>query len=133
MTDTLFDDDAGCAVEIPTVGSGLEDWLPPAQLATLERLFKMQALLDVNAARLEQVTKWGHSDESDANEPVWQQAKKAHGRIHDAVDILRSSNPDAKDRLTTARAKLVKGLALGLAAIDRIDAAIAAQQKQGGF
>lgn len=101
----------------------------PAQYATLERLTKLVALLDVNAARIEQVTKWQYTDESDANEPIWWHAKKAAQRVSDGVDILRSTNPaNPADRLAAARKKLVKGLALGLAAIDRIDA-VTAQQK----
>jgi len=101
----------------------------PAQYATLERLTKLVALLDVNTARIEQVTKWQHTDESDANEPIWWHAKKAAQRVSDGVDILRSTNPaNPPDRLAAARKKLVKGLALGLAAIDRIDAVTALQK-----
>lgn len=125
MTDTdLFEETA------PDTAPEADAVFTPAQVATLERLLKLTALLDVNAARIEQVTKWSHTDESDANEPIWWHAKKGHERIHDAIEILRSSDPDAIDRLTSARRKLVKGLALGLTAIDRIDAALAAIEKE---
>lgn len=97
----------------------------PAQYATLERLLKMVALLDVNAARIEQVTKWQYTDESDANEPIWWHARKGGERIDAAVEQLRMGG---KDGLAIARKQLVKGLALGLAAIDRIDAVTAKQE-----
>ncbi len=102
----------------------------PAQYATLERLTKLIALLDVNAARIEQVTKWRHTDESDANEPIWWHAKKGGERIDAAIEQLRLGG---KDGLAIARKQLVKGLALGLAAIDRIDAVLAATTKEGSI
>lgn len=100
----------------------------PEQCATLARLGSLKALLAVNAVRLEQVTKWGHTDESDADQPVWWHAKQGEARIHDAVELLRSGNAD---RFITAYTKLLKGLALGLTALDRIDAVITAQHKKG--
>lgn len=135
MTDQLLTDiDAPAAAtgDEPQGQPGDDLQIPPftpEQYATLQRLGQLTALLDVNAARIEQVTKWGYTDESDANEPIWWHAKKAVQRVGDAVDILRSTNPaNPADRLTAARKKLVKGLALGLAAIDRIDAVTAKQK-----
>lgn len=122
----LFDDADAAELQQPELYDNAGS--PPytaEQHATLKRLGSLKAVLAVNAVRLEQVTKWGHTDESDADQPVWWHAKQAEARIHDAVEILRTGDPD---RFTTAHKKLLKGLALGLTALDRIDAVIAAQQ-----
>jgi hypothetical protein len=123
MSETLF-----TKIEAPDAdGDDFEGalHLTREQYLTLERLTKLKALLAVNEVRVEQVTKWGHTDESDAQEPVYWHAKKAAERIHDSIDILRNAQHcivDKRQRLQSARTKLLKGLALGLTAIDRIDA-----------
>ena len=96
----------------------------PEQAATLQRLKVGVAISDIHQARIEQVTHFGHTDETDANEPIFYHATAAVNRMNDAIDVLRAAdptNPKALDRLQTARRKLVKALALGLTAIDRID------------
>lgn len=132
MSDGLFTD-----IDAPDADGDAIEGLPaftPEQYATLERLTGLRALLAVNEVRIEQVTKWGHTDESDADQPIFWHAKKAQERIGDAVDILRHAGPDSVDkrqRIANARTKLLKGLALGLTAIDRLDAILDQLQKEG--
>ena len=89
------------------------------QQATLDRtLADPRALLDIHAARIEQVTKWGHSDKSDADKKTAHHALKGAQWANDAADILRSNDAD---RNATARRRLIKAAALIWAEIDRID------------
>jgi hypothetical protein len=126
MSEGLFTD-----IEAPDADGDAIEGLPaftPEQYATLERLTRLQALLAVNEVRLEQVTKWGHTDESDANQPIWWHAREANARLSAAIDYLRMGG---KDAIPTARKQLLKGLALGLTAIDRLDAILDQLKKEG--
>lgn len=102
------------------------------QRRTLDRLMAHPtALLTVNALRIEQVTKHGHSDESDmALESVRSLPRAARDRIDSALEHLHG-NYHTTESLTIARKQLAKGLAIGLAAIDRIDGELKAIRHDG--
>jgi hypothetical protein len=90
----------------------------PEQQATLNRLAAIPpSMLDAHAARLEQVTKFGHSDDADALEPIDYFARKARDYACDAIDHARRGSGD----IAITRLKLVKVAALALAGIDRLD------------
>lgn len=97
------------------------DDLNSAQRATLERLMLCpDALLFVNALRIDQVRKHGHSDESDLElESVRSLPRAARDRIDSALDHLQG-NHHTTESLATARRQIAKACAIALAAFDRI-------------
>ncbi len=99
----------------------VQDMTPEGE-KTLLRLFrKPTALQDVLNARLEQIQRWGHSDEADAMLPVTELPRLARDRVLAASEQLALRG---RDGLPIARDQLVKAGALILASIDRIDMAL---------
>lgn len=108
----LFD---GTPAAPPSVKS--RDEFNSAQAATLDRLMTNPvALLHVNALRIEQVTKHGHSDETDAEERLDKMIARGRDRMNDAFDFARSG--PANHQL--AHRKLAIAAAIALAAMDWI-------------
>lgn len=90
----------------------------------------VQRVLDV---RLSQIVEHGHDAEHDAMLPIGYLPRKAHERILAAIEVL--DGREDGERLARAQRALSVGLAIGLAALDRIGTAIEAgeakKQKQG--
>ncbi len=80
----------------------------------------LPGLIDILAERRRQIAEFGHDAEEDALLPIDHLARKAQGRVSDAIDRLRGLC--APQDLTIARRKLVIAAALILAQLDRIDA-----------
>lgn len=111
-TGDLFD---GTSAAPPRVKS--RDELNSAQAASRDRLMTNPvALLHVNALRIEQVTKHGHSDETDAEERLDKMIARGRDRMNDAIDFARSG--PANHQL--AHRKLAIAAAIALAAMDWI-------------
>lgn len=130
MTDGLFEEPELPATEPPAdIGADMAMLdLTSEQWATFQRLARdPRALLDCNKARLEQVTRFKHSDESDALEPLDWFARKARDYCGDAIDHARRGGDP--EQLRIARLKLVKAGALILAGIDRLDMVLDRQQE----
>lgn len=87
----------------------------------------MQATIDM---RIEQIVRHGHDSEHDAMLPIDRLARDAAGRFAAAVDHM--SGAGERRDLAAARRVLVRAAAIGLAAIDRIDMAIAVEAKKQG-
>lgn len=111
----------------PLDGGGVPDFTP-AQYATLVRLTQLKALLAVNKVRIEQVTLHGHTDESDADEPIFTMLKAARQRIDMALDRLTLGRTDQAENIAYAQRYTIKAAALLLAQIDRFDVIL---EKQG--
>ena len=93
--------------------------LNSAQQATLDRLMRHPAaLLDVNKLRMEQVTKHGHSDESDAEERLINMIGRSRERLTHAMEYCGRSEATNFDYI---RRKLAISAALSMAAMDWID------------
>ena len=101
----------------------------PAQYATLERLTQLKALIAVNKVRIEQCTLHGHTDESDADEPIFTMLRGARNRIDGALERLTLGRDDQTQNIEYARRYTVKAAALLLAQIDRFDAILAQSGK----
>lgn len=120
-TADLFD---GTPAAPPRVKSRNE--LNSAQQATFDRLVANPvALLEVNVRRIEQVTKHGHSDESDAEMSFVQMLRHTRERLDDAIEFAQNARSCA-DRarrngyLVTARGKIAIAAAMALANMDRL-------------
>lgn len=95
------------------------DELNSAQQATFDRLVAHPvALQDVSALRFEQVTKHGHSDESDAEERLIHMIGRARERLTHAMEFAGNNEASHFDYI---RRKLAISAALSMAAIDWID------------
>jgi hypothetical protein len=93
--------------------------LNSAQQATLDRLMRHPAsLLDINKLRIEQVTKHGHSDESDAEERLVNMIGRARERLTHAMEYCGGNEANNFDYI---RRKLAISAALSMAAMDWID------------
>jgi hypothetical protein len=93
--------------------------LNSAQQATLDRLMRHPAaLLDVNKLRMEQVTKHGHSDESDAEERLINMIGRSRERLTHAMEYCGRNEATNFDYI---RRKLAISAALSMAAMDWID------------
>lgn len=100
--------------------------LNSTQQATLDRLMTTPtALLEVNARRLEQVTKHGHSDESDAEMSFIQMLRHTRERLDDAIEFAQNARSCAdlerrRNYLDVARKKMAIAAAMALANMDRL-------------
>lgn len=95
------------------------DELNSAQQATLDRLMtRPTALQDVNVLRIEQVTKHGHSDESDADDRLVRMIERGRDRLTHAMEHC---GPNEAKSFEYIRRKLAISAALSMAAIDWID------------
>jgi hypothetical protein len=93
----------------------------PEQQATLDRLARQPtALLLVKAARLEAVTKYGHTDVSDSQRSMLAMPNKARDWIGDANEALRDHRMPEAQRIEVATRKYAKAAALLLSQIDRL-------------
>jgi hypothetical protein len=77
------------------------------------------ALEDVCTARADQISKHGHTPESDAQLPVRQLAAEVHDRAQGVLDEL-TGNP-APDRLAIAYRRMIRTAAVAIAAAERIN------------
>ena len=110
----LFD---GTPAAPPRVKS--RDELNSAQQATFDRLVAQPiALQDVSALRFEQVTKHGHSDESDAEERLIHMIGRARERLTHAMEYAGNNEASHFEYI---RRKLAISAALSMAAMDWID------------
>ncbi|WP_397604995.1 hypothetical protein [Sphingorhabdus sp.] len=91
--------------------------LTPEQQATLDRVLKGEALCRVNTLRIEQITKFGHTDEADANEPVNRLPKFAREEINAALEDLMMPRETG---IPLAYKRMAKAAAMLLAGMDRI-------------
>lgn len=105
----------------------------PEQQATLDRLAREpSALLLVNAARWEAVTKYGHTDASDSQRAMLAMPNKARDWIGDANEALRDTRLSEAERIKAATRKYAKAAALILSQIDRLDFELAALNVESG-
>lgn len=132
MDNPAFDSAANCAADLfdgteaapPRVRERHE--LNSAQQATLDRLMTQPAsLLTVNALRIEQVTKHGHSDESDAVTSIVQMLRHTRERFDDAIEYAQNARSCAdrsrrKACLAAAHRKAAIAAAMALANMDRL-------------
>lgn len=88
------------------------------------------AVKAVLAARLEQIVKNGHDREHDELEPIYKLPRLVREFAAAAVDCIETE-PD-RQNLEVARRRLVRAAAAALAAVDRLDPVIAAQQAKAG-
>lgn len=101
--------------------------LNSAQQGTLDRLMTAPtALLEVNARRLEQVTKHGHSDESDAEMSFVQMLRHTRERLDDAIEFAQQARSCAdperrRNFLVVAHKKTAIAAAMALANMDRLN------------
>lgn len=91
--------------------------LTPEQQATLDRVRKGDAVRLVAQMRLEQITKFGHTDEADANEPVNRLPKFAREEINAALEDLMMPRETG---IPLAYKRMAKAAAMLLAGMDRI-------------
>ena len=125
----LFD---GTASAPPRVKERHE--LNSAQQATLDRLMLTPvALLEVNALRIEQVTKHGHSDETDAEMSFVQMLRHTRERLDDAIEYAQQARTCAdadrrKNYLDVARRKTAIAAAMGLANMDRLSVELESEE-----
>lgn len=87
----------------------------PADSDTLWNL----ALEHVCEARADQISKYGHTPESDAQLPVRQLAAEVHDRAQGVLDEL-TGHP-APERLAIAYRRMIRTAALAIAAAERIN------------
>jgi hypothetical protein len=93
------------------------DELTQEQQATLDRVMKGEALCLVNKFRIDQITKFGHSDEADANEPVSRLPKMARDEINAVLEDLMMPKETG---VPLAYKHMAKAAAMLLAGMDRI-------------
>lgn len=86
------------------------------------------AVRAVLEARIEQIVKHGHSVESDLDLPIGWLPDKVRTTAMAAAEVLSGLNPHRDLRL--ARRRMVVAVAIGLAAIDVLDATITAEGGQ---
>lgn len=111
----------------------IEPDLTPAQLSTLLRVMKGEALCLVNSFRIEQIVKHGHSDEADQNEPVSRLPKAARDTINAVLEDLMMPRETG---MPLAYKHMAKAAAMLLAGMDRIApelARIKAEQSSQGI
>lgn len=126
----LDDDSAGLQAQTSVHPEPVEGpAFTPQQYATLERLTQLKALLAVNKVRIEQCTIHGHTDESDADEPIFAMLRAARSRVDGALERLTLGRDDQMENIEYARRYTVKAAALLLAQIDRFDAILESQQR----
>lgn len=114
---SLFTDDQAPAIAPPTP----KPPFTPEQQETLDRLARNPAaLLLVNAARLQAVTKHGHTDTSDAELSMLAMPNKARSWIGDANEALRDERLQPSERRAIAIRKYTNAIALLLAQIDKL-------------
>jgi hypothetical protein len=102
------------------------------QMATLVRVMQGEALCVVNKIRMEQITKYGHSDEADAMEPVSLLPKRARDMVNHALEDLLMPKETG---IPLAYKHMAKAAAMLLAGMDRIApelARIQASQNRAG-
>lgn len=103
--------------------------VPLASTDQLLALIQGPAMRAVIEARIEQVVKHGHTPEGDADRPLRLLPNNARQMILDTLDLL---DPGGRQNLVVGRRRLARAAALLLAAIDRVDVAIAANRDLGG-
>lgn len=101
--------------------------LNSAQLATLIRVMQGEALCLVNKFRLEQITRFGHSDEADNMEPVDYLPKLARNEINAVLEDLMMPRDIG---IPLAYKHLAKAAAMLLAGMDRIAPQMAELQRR---
>lgn len=79
-------------------------------------------------ARIEQVVRYGHDSEHDAMQPIGALPELARKEL--VMTAERISGLGERRQLAAARKSLARAAALCLAAMDRLDSAIAAEAKQ---
>lgn len=79
-------------------------------------------------ARIEQIVRYGHDSEHDAMQPIDELPRLARKHLSEASE--RIAGLGEKRHLPAARRSLARAAALCLAAMDRLDAAQAAEAKQ---
>jgi hypothetical protein len=84
------------------------------------------AIRDVVEMRTQQIARYGHTREADADLPLDQLPREAAQRIQTAVERIRAT--EERRSLPGARVALVRAAAMCLAAVDRLDLAIKAPE-----
>jgi hypothetical protein len=101
--------------------------VPLARTDELLAALQGPAMRAVMEMRVEQIVRHGHTAENDAMLPIGWLPRDAQDTVQAARDLM-IAGPERRD-LGTARRRLVKAAAILLAAIDRLDGAIAAEPK----
>jgi hypothetical protein len=101
--------------------------LTSEQQATLDRVMKGEAVCLVNKYRIEQVTKNGHTDEADANEPVNRLPKMVREEINAVLEDLMLPRETG---IPLAYKRMAKAAAMLLAGMDRIAPELARLQRE---
>jgi hypothetical protein len=99
--------------------------VPLAMADELAAAVQGRAVRDVLAARVRQIVDHGHLAETDDFLPIGWLPLEARQRFDRARDLMHDEHRD----LQLVRATIVDGLALGLAAIDRLDRATSGGQR----
>jgi hypothetical protein len=101
--------------------------VPLARTDELLAALQGPAMRAVMEMRVEQIVRHGHTADNDAMLPIGWLPRDAQDTVQAARDLM-IAGPERRD-LGTARRRLVKAAAILLAAIDRLDGAIAAEPK----
>jgi hypothetical protein len=97
----------------------------PALIAeTMARLWNSPALADVLTMRCQQILRHGHTPAADDALPLQTLPMLAAAQLHGAIEHAQFNKPG------NARKYLVRAIALGLAALERIDRQVAAETEQ---
>lgn len=96
---------------------------PLARHAELLGAIAGPAVRDVLAKRVQQMVAHGHTLKGDLDLPTGWLVNDARSRLQSALDCINA--PEPRRDLALARRRVVTALALGLAAIDVLDALIA--------
>lgn len=105
---------------------------PAAIAAALDAAMRSGAVAEVNARRLEQITRHGHTPAMDARKSLGQLMRIMSDHVSGAMDHAGYSDHPHADRLRIARTRIITAAAMALAIIDRIDADLAAMDQQEG-
>jgi hypothetical protein len=84
-----------------------------------------RAWQDINRARIEQITKYGHTPAVDDVQPMHELASRAWGKLASAKEDLTLGG---WDYFAAARRRLVTAAAMIIAQIDRIDRKLAERE-----
>lgn len=121
-----------CASPAPNGRGALSSDAPIPALVDIDEFINAVSGPAIRAAadkRCEQIVRNGHSRASDAEVPADKLLHNAARRLHDAAELVAyTATPD---RIESARIKLEAGLALALAAWDRLALEAAKRGEQG--
>jgi hypothetical protein len=99
--------------------------VPLAMVEELIAAVQSPAVADVLKARVRLIVDHGHTAASDDFLPIGWLPMEARKAFEDARDLMNAEHRD----LVEVRAKMVEGIAFGLAALDRLDRAMKAGER----